>query len=79
VAEPDQAAVLAALADQEQLYLAFYGADLGYRFTRQVVHNEQQWQLLDELVAAAERHRRQIPAEQYDFDLAKALYIRLDP
>lgn len=79
VAEPDQAAVLAALANQERLYLAFYGADLGYRFTRQVAHDEQQWQLLDELVAAAESHRQQIPAEEYDFDLAKALYMRLYP
>jgi hypothetical protein len=53
VAAEHQARVLAQLAGQERLYLAFYGDDLNHRFTKVVNHDRQQWQYLDELVAEA--------------------------
>jgi hypothetical protein len=53
VAEEDQARVLAQLAGQDELYLAFYGDDLSHRFTKVINHDRQQWQYLDELVAEA--------------------------
>jgi hypothetical protein len=76
VAEEDQARVLAQLAGQDQLYLAFYGDDLSHRFTKIVNHDRQQWQYLDELVAEALKHWQQIPPEQRDFDKAKAEFVR---
>ena len=51
VAAEDQANVLAQLANQDRLYLAFYGDDLTYRFTKVIDHNAQQRQQLDELVS----------------------------
>ena len=53
VAAEDQANVLAQLANQDRLYLAFYGDDLTYRFTKVIDHNAQQRQQLDELVTWA--------------------------
>jgi hypothetical protein len=79
IAEPDQAQVLADLANQDRLYLAFYDDSLDYRFARVTAHGEQQWQRLDELTALAEAHMASIPAGQYNFDLAKAQYMRLNP
>jgi hypothetical protein len=76
VAEEDQAKVLAQLAGQGQLYLAFYGDDLTHRFTKIINHDRQQWQYLDELVAEALEHRHQIPPEQRDFDQAKAEFMQ---
>ena len=76
IAEQDQASVLDQLANQEQLFLAFYGDDLSYRFTKVVRHGEQQWQKLDELVEQATHHWQQIPEEQRDFDKAKAEFMR---
>jgi hypothetical protein len=76
VAEEDQARVLAQLAGQDQLYLAFYGDDLTHRFAKIVNHDRQQWQYLDELVAEALEHWHEIPAEQRDFDKAKAEFMR---
>jgi len=76
VAEEHQARVLAQLAGQDRLYLAFYGDDLSHRFTRIINHDRQQWQYLDELVAKALEHWHQIPPEQRDFDGAKAEFMR---
>jgi hypothetical protein len=76
VVEEDQARVLAQLADQDELYLAFYGDDLSHRFTKIVNHDQQQWQYLDELVAQALEHWQQIPPEQRDSDRAKAEFVR---
>jgi hypothetical protein len=75
VAQEDQARVLARLANQDRLYLAFYGDDLTHRFTKIVEHDEQQWQYLDELAAQAIEHWDQPPPEQRDFDRAKAEYM----
>jgi len=72
VAQDDQARVLAELAHQDRLYLAFYGDDLAHRFTRVVEHDEQQWQYLDELVAEAVDYWDRIPPERRDLNRAKA-------
>jgi hypothetical protein len=77
VAAPDQLAVLAELAGQEELYMAFYGDDLTYRYTAVVPHGEQQWQRLDEIISQAEAYWSQLPTEARDFDQAKALYMRI--
>jgi hypothetical protein len=76
VAEENQAEDVAQLANQDQLYLAFYGDDLTHRFTKVVKHDWQQWQYLDELVEEAERHWDRIPPERRDFDLARAEFMR---
>jgi hypothetical protein len=67
------ARVLAELAHQDRLYLAFYGDDLTHRFTHIVDHDEQQWQYLDELVA---EYWEQIPPEQRDLNGGKAEFLR---
>jgi hypothetical protein len=41
------------LANQDQLFMAFYGNDLGYRYSKVIPHDQQQWLQLDELVATA--------------------------
>ena len=75
VAADDQAQVLANMANQDELHLAFYGDGLQYRYTKSIPHTEQQWQQLDELVELAVRYREEIPVEQRDFDLAKAAFM----
>jgi len=40
VSEEDRSEVLNELANQEELYMAFYGDDLGYRFSRVVPHDK---------------------------------------
>jgi hypothetical protein len=75
VAQADQARVLAELANQDRLYLAFYGDDLAHRFTHVVDHDEQQWQYLDELVAEATSCWDQLSPDQRDFDRAKAEFL----
>ena len=76
IASDDQASVLAQLANQDRLYLAFYGDDMIHRFTKIIKHDRQQWQYLDELVAEATRHWNQIPAEKRDFDCAKEEFMK---
>jgi hypothetical protein len=73
--QEDQARVLAELAHQDRLYLAFYGDDLTHRFTHVVDHDEQQWQYLDELVAEAVAYWDRIPPEQRDLDRGKAEFL----
>jgi DNA-binding Lrp family transcriptional regulator len=79
VAAPDQLAVLGELAGQEELYLAFYGDDLTYRYTAIVPHDEPQWQRLDEIISQAEAYWASLPREEQDFDRAKALYMLIHP
>lgn len=79
VAEEDQARVLTQAANQDRLYLSFYGTDLSHRFTKVVAHDAQQWQYLDELVREAIAHWHSIPPARRDFDLAKAAYMRRFP
>ena len=47
--------MLAQLANQEHLYLAFCGEDGNHRLTQLVSHDKQQWQYLDDLVARTRR------------------------
>ena len=75
VAAEDQAQVLAKLANQIELHLAFYGDDLGYRYTKTILHSEQQWQQIDELVEAAAEYWDQLANEQRDFDRAKKEFM----
>jgi len=79
VAAPEQLAVLAELAGQEELYLAFYGDDLTYRYTAVLPHGEQQWQRLDEIIGRAETYWASLSPEDRDFDRAKALYMQIHP
>lgn len=75
VAEESQANVINELAEQDRLYLAFYGNDLTHRFTITVPHDEQQWQRLDDLDAEALHYWEQLPEHLRDFDLAKAAFL----
>ena len=77
VGEADQLNVLAQLAGQEELYFAFYGDDLDYRFTKILPHDEQQWQRLDDIIERALAYREQIPESERDFDRAKAVFMML--
>lgn len=79
IAAADQARVLYELANQEKLYLAFYGEGLEYRYTKEVEHDEQQWQKIDEMTIEAMNHWLQIPEERRNFDQAKADFIRRFP
>jgi hypothetical protein len=79
IAAADQANVLYELANQEKLYLAFYGKGLDYRYTKEVEHDEQQWQKLDEMAIQAMNYWLQIPEERRDIDQAKASFMRHNP
>lgn len=76
IAEEDQAQVLYELANQSELYLAFFGDDLNYRYSKVIPHDEQQWQKIDELVAKATSYWNDIPINKRDFDLAKTEFMR---
>ena len=76
VEEEDQARILAQLANQDRLYLAFHGDDLTHRFTKIIEHDRQQWQYLDELATEAKRYLDQLPLELRDFERAKAEFMR---
>ena len=75
IAEDDQANVLAELANQDRLYLAFYGEDLKYRYMKIVPHDKQQWQQIDEMRTEALVHISKINIENRNFDRAKADFI----
>ena len=76
IAEQDQANVLAKLANQDELYLAFYGDGLDYRCTKVMPHDKQQWQQIDELTMEARDYLYSIPPGNRDFDQAKAEFMR---
>jgi len=77
VAQEDHARVLVQLANQDRLYLAFYGDDFDHRFTKIIEHDKQQWQYLDELMSEAIEYWDKLPPEQRgDFDQAKAEFMR---
>ena len=75
VGTEDQVDVLAQLANQERLYLAFYGDGLRYHYTKVIPHHRQQWQYLDELMGQAMEHWEGIPPEQRDYDRAKEEFM----
>ena len=76
VAEQEQENVLAELANQDRLFLAFYGEDLGYRYTKVIPNDKQNWQQIDEMTMEAINYLSKIPHNQRDFDKAKAEFIR---
>ena len=76
VAQEDQARILTRLANQDQLYLAFYGDGFDYRFTKVISHDRQQWQFLDELVMEAMDYWSRIPPNDRNFEQAKAEFMR---
>lgn len=75
VGTEDQVEVLAQLANQERLYLAFYGDGLRYLYTKVIPHDRQQWQYLDELMGQAMEHWESIPLDQRDYDRAKEEFM----
>lgn len=75
IAEDDQAEVLNELPNQSELYMAFYGDDLGYRYSKVIPHDEQMWQKLDEIVLKASNYWESIPADMRDSDRAKWEFI----
>lgn len=76
IAQKDQARVLAQLANQDRLYLAFYDDELQYRYTKVIPHDRQNWQYIDELTMESQEYWSQIPPEQRDFDMAKTEFMR---
>jgi hypothetical protein len=77
VADTSQVGILKQLANQEELYLSFYGNDLTYRFTKVITHSRQQWQQLDELVQQALNFWETMPQEKRDFDRAKEEFLKV--
>jgi hypothetical protein len=76
IAEADQANILNRLANQDRLYLAFYGSDLTYRYTKIIPQDRNQWQFLDELAQAAKDYLSSLPPKKRDFDRAKEAFMR---
>jgi hypothetical protein len=76
IAEAGQAQTLARLTAQEKLFLAFYGDDLSYRFTKIIEHGEVLRQQLQELAGLALDYWNKLPPQQRDFDQAKATFMR---
>jgi hypothetical protein len=76
VTEPDQENILSQLANQDRLYLAFYGDDLQYRYTKIIPHSKHQWQFLDEMVMKAQKYWEGLPEGERDYDQAKADFMK---
>ena len=76
VGQEDQVRVLVQLANQERLYLAFFGDDLSHRFTKIVPHDKRQWQYVDELLTQATDYLEQVPPDRRDYDRAKTEFMR---
>ena len=70
VAEQDQYADFAALANQERLVVLFYDEQLRHRLSK-LIHAGLD-NAIAEMLARAEQVRSAIPAEHYDFGRAKA-------
>jgi len=75
VADPVQLHILAQLASQGKLRLAFYGDGLRYRYSKTIPHTEQQWQQIDELAEEAVVYWRDLTPWYQDYDLAKTQFI----
>ena len=58
------------LAQRRELHFLFYDEGLRHRLTK-AVRNDQA-QTIAQVAAAADQFRATIPAEQFDFDAAKA-------
>jgi hypothetical protein len=53
--------------------------ELDYRYTKEVDHDQQQWQKIDEMAIQAMNYWLQIPEERRDFDQAKATFMLHNP
>ncbi|MCI0558935.1 MAG: hypothetical protein MN733_10600 [Nitrososphaera sp.] len=78
VGEEDQLKALTRLANQDKVYLAFYGDNLKYQFTQTIEHGKEQWQQLDEIIVWALTLWNKLPAHQRDFDRAKREFMALE-
>jgi hypothetical protein len=74
VAEEDQRADFAALADQELLLLLFYDEQLQHRLTKLVPYPERSE--VPTILARADELRATMPPWRFDFDRAKAAVIQ---
>ena len=79
VADPEQTAILARLAGQEQLCFDYYGTDYEYRYSKYLEHPAEMRGQLDELIARAIDYQSSLREEWRDFDLAKLEYQRRVP
>lgn len=79
IADAEQALMLYQLANQAKLYLAFYGDDLGYSYTKEIPHGGQNWQQIDEIASEAIDHWNNIPPVFRDYNWAKAEFMRRYP
>jgi hypothetical protein len=77
VADAQQRADLAALAEQEELLLLFYDEALRHRLSKRV--RSPHGNVITEILASAQALRAAIPDHQFDFDLAKADVMRQVP
>jgi hypothetical protein len=74
VADPDQRADFASLAEQEQLLVLFYDETLQHRLSKRIPSGLDTG--IPEMLARADRLRAAIPTWRFDFDRAKADVLR---
>jgi hypothetical protein len=79
VADPEQARCLSRLVQQEGLTFDFYGEEYEYAFSMDVAHGERMRRRLDAYVRQAIAYYGEIPADERDFDRAKAEFQREFP
>lgn len=79
IGDTSQVRILYELAGQEKLFLTFYGDDLKYCYTKEVGHDEQQWQKIDEITIEAIDYWNTIPLGFRDNNQARAEFIRVFP
>jgi len=79
LADPDQARCLSRLVKQPQLTFDFYSEEFEYAFSKQVAHPRESRQGLEAYVRRAIAYYGEIPADQRDFDRAKAAFQRAFP
>jgi hypothetical protein len=73
VADPDQRAPFAALADHDQIPLLFYDERLRHRLSKRMTNTAAEF--VPAIVAEADRLLAAIPEEHRDFDAAKAMVM----
>jgi hypothetical protein len=74
VGDPQQRADLAALGDQQDLYLLFYDEQLSHRLSKRLPNTGGESVTL--VLERAQRISAAIPSQRYDFDRAKADVMR---
>ncbi len=74
IADEDQRACFASLAEQEELTLLFYDETLAHRLSKRVRNGDPAG--MRRLLAVADALRAMIPLDHYDYDTAKAAVLR---